>query len=827
MPVPASSSVPVCALCKSPLQPQDRFCTQCGQTTARVYWYSSPDNQPREGASAIPEGGTFYLVAQNAGNDVARVSVDPARLRGLRLVGSYEAWVERRQSVAFGLQHVEGEPVGGVVTMFSEDGPRPRPSPREPEAHWWEPRGMRQQQYRAQTIVRIVNDRWIVGAPNIIFPPGVRRQFLRVWNDAERARTFDTDIPAGYQVMNQNTDVDKRAPELLANSSLELVVEAISERAVKDADSDWMIGPGEERVGLHRIPSIQSGAGPDIVLSIDFGTRNTGVRLRWRHELVVGKPKGLVEAIGDRDGNPRFPTEMAMHRTGRSFQWGSEVPRGILPPDVIRISNLKTYLRIGLDPFVKENPQWTNSYLLERYFEQLFVRIDEYFKAVDPALFRQNLNIRYIITRPVLDANDKDEQGKRYERLLLKALERCGVASEQAIFVYEPVAAAYGIARRRRSELLSLGEGALVAVIDAGGGTTDIALAQVSLREGRLSLAIKGAYALHLGAGNPALPAVVRFGATDRLELGGDVLDFALTNKLLTAANELLETEGRPVPQCLDVSAVPLDAVERRRREAELVLSCRTMKEAFAYVSTHHLTPPAGQPIRAHEHCIFANRPEYEGIYLDQSLFGDHLIAPILRSPVEDLLERMEEDSFRENGVRPSQVRQVFYVGGTNIEFYFRQQLHNAFPNSPSLRAEGPEGVAERIAERLNAVVEGAVWCDELLFAASPLELNLVVQGTERQLVQSGDPLPPESSAPLRPFLVRLEPLQELETSLLARHESFAEPMTVARGHYRNIGDTVEEGTLQLRISHEKGVVATLVVSGKAYEQWRVALVES
>src|ERR1019366_2039675 len=97
------------------------------------------------------------------------------------------------------------------------------------------------------------------------------------------------------------------------------------------------------------------------------------------------------------------------------------------------------------------------------------------------------------------------------------------------LFVYEPVAAAYGIARRRGSELLALGEGALIAVIDAGGGTTDVALAQVSLREGKLALAIRGTYALHLDAGNPALASVVRFGAKDRLELGGDILDYALT----------------------------------------------------------------------------------------------------------------------------------------------------------------------------------------------------------------------------------------------------------------------------------------------------------
>jgi molecular chaperone DnaK (HSP70) len=275
----------------------------------------------------------------------------------------------------------------------------------------------------------------------------------------------------------------------------------------------------------------------------------------------------------------------------------------------------------------------------------------------------------------------------------MQALVFCGVSPEQTLFVYEPAAAAYGIARRRSEELLTLGEGACVAVIDAGGGTTDIAVAKVSMRDGRLSLDIKGAYALHLASGNPALAPVVRFGSTDRLELGGDVLDYSLTHKLLTNASDILETEGRPAPQRVEVSSEPLEQDERRRREAELVLSCRLMKEAFAFVSVQHLTPTAGQKAHAHEHCIFANRPEYEGVYLEQSLVGDHVIGPILKGPIEDLREQMELAADKEGGVRPSSVRQVFYVGGTNIEFYFRQHLHEAFPNSPSLKAENQEGV--------------------------------------------------------------------------------------------------------------------------------------
>lgn len=822
MPAPA----PVCSICKAGLMIDDRFCPQCGQTTARIFWYSSPDVQPREGASAIPDSGTFYLVAQNSGNDVARVFVDGSRLKALTLVGPSEAWVERRQTAAFALQHTGGEVVGGVVVMQSEDGPRPRVSAREPDAPWWQTRGLRQQQYRAQTIVRIVNDRWLGGAHTLLFPPGVRKQYLRIWNDSDRARTFDTDVPVGYKVTLDQLDIDRKSPELGPHTSAELTVQALSDRNIKDADSVWALGPDEAVTTMVRMPQPPTEAGADVVIAIDFGTRNTGIRVRWRHELVVGKPRGSTDSVGDQNGTStlRFPTEMAMHVAGRSFQWGSDVPRGLLPPNVVRIRNLKTYLRAGEEAYLKYNDQWTNAYLLERYFEQLFVRVDAYFRTIDSGLFRRNLNIRYMLTRPVLDANEGDANGKHYEEALLLAMERSGVARSDVLFVYEPVAAAFGVARQRSAELYSLGEGAIIAIIDAGGGTTDIALAQISLKEGKLSLSIRGAHALHLDPQNPALPAVERYGASDRLELGGDVLDYALTYKLLTDAAALLDTEGRPVPARIEFSTPAADATEAYRREMELVMTCRTLKEAFAFVSTHHLTAMPGQVNKASEQCIFANRPEYEGVYLEHALFGERLIAPILKTPVEELNERMEQQVEAGSGVRPSQVREVFYVGGTDIEFYFRQQLHVAFPNTPRLTMEDPEGVAERIAERLNAVVEGAVWCDEALFAASPIDITLQLDGSERPLLQKGDPLPPEVASPLRPFLVKLEPYQELNALLVATTD--AGPFVVARGHYRNASETVLEGTLQLRISQEQGVVARLVIAGGSYDQWRVALVE-
>ena len=817
----------ICTFCQNSLEGEDRFCTQCGQTTALIQWSSSLDTRPGTGAVVLPPSGAFFLVAQNTGGDSVRVRVDATRLRGLRLIGNAEARADRQQPAAFALRHVPDENISGFVTLWSDDGPRLHPSAHEPQSPWWEFHAERQKRLRAEELVRIAADLWILGSPSLLFPPGVRRQYLRIWNDADQGRVFVSDVPSGYRITNLTLPIDKQAPDVFAHGQIELIAEAPLEHLAKGADREWFAGPEAEAIPLQRLGSISGNVGEDAVIAIDFGTRNTGVRVRWRHSLVEGKPKGTVDVITDRNGSARFPTEMALHRNGRSFRWGSEVPRGLLGQDEIRIRSLKTLLRVGAEPYLQENPRWTNAYLLERYFEELFVRIDDYFKAAAASLSRENLNLRYIMTRPVLDANEADTQGRSYELALTTALGRCGVAAEQITFVHEPVAAAYGIAKRRAQELLALGEGTPIAVIDAGGGTTDIAVGYVSLRGGKVTLDIRDTYALHLDAANPALPAVERFGDSDRQEFGGDVLDYALTYRLLTDAAALLETEGRPVPPRLEISATPLSSEEQRSRENELVLSCRTMKEAFAHVTAHHLTRAANQAVRDHEHFIFANRPDYEGIYLEQSLVGDHLIAPILQAPLQNLREEMEQDGSEAQGIRPSKVKHIFYVGGTNIEFYLRQQFQEAFPNSPRLQAEGQEGVEERIAERLNAVVEGAVWCDEALFAASPLTLTLTLNQVEKWRLPQGDPLPPESVARVGRFLVQLEPFQELDATLSATGSGLAQSIPVARGFYRNTSDTMQEGALHVRVSREKGVTAALVINGRTYDQWRVALVET
>src|ERR1700704_1914048 len=123
-----------CSACRAPMEPDDRFCVRCGQTTARILWSSSVNARPGDGVAVLQSGGTLYLVAANSGKDSVRVRIDTAQLRGFRLTGSAQARVDSTQPVAFALQHVPEENPGGHVVLISEDAPRRRPSANEPQA---------------------------------------------------------------------------------------------------------------------------------------------------------------------------------------------------------------------------------------------------------------------------------------------------------------------------------------------------------------------------------------------------------------------------------------------------------------------------------------------------------------------------------------------------------------------------------------------------------------------------------------------------------------------------------------------------------------------
>lgn len=824
---------PACPNCSTPFQPGDAYCAACGCPSARIDLSLSSDRSLVDGVVRLRPGGRFFLAARNTGFSAARVEVDPSRAQGVSVAGIPSRRVTPGQEQSFELVHEVEHPLGGALLVRSDDGPR---------EHWWERRGWREKEIRLALHVRVREEAWVLGSPALLFPPGVRRQVARVWNDSDHERPFLTEAPAGYRVTSGETAVDQKPLPVPVGESIEVSLRHAGLPG-ESPDREWRAGPDGTPIPLIRMaPASGSGApsGPDAVVAIDFGTRNTGIRVRWRRTLVPAKPAGTVDPVGDRGSTPRFPTQMVLHLQERSFRWGSEAAEYIaanrMTPDEIALDNLKTYLREGQEPLVHLRPDWTAEELLGRYFERIFHRLDEYFRTAQPdqPLSRANLEVRYVVCRPVLDANEGDEAGRRYEQALLRAMARCGVPEEAVSLIQEPIAAGIGIAANREEELLGLPDGAAVAVVDSGGGTTHVALARVRLAGGRVSLDLAGSYALRLGSENPAIEAIralEKYGFEDRREVGGNVLDRALALELGTRAPKLLESDGRSVPNNLwrnpkaAEPPAPPGSLGARARVREILRLCQQMKERFARVSTQYLNRAPGEPRDPGETLPFPNREDLQGVYLVHALYDEVVLAPILDPVVGELAGRVSEAQ-AEEGVRPSEVRRVFFVGGTNVDPFVRRHFGRAFPLAAG--ENDPEAQSERrIAERLNAVVEGAAWFGEQLFALSPLTLSVRLRDREEVLVQEGAALPPAAVAGSRFLTGVVPPGQELDACLTASGGGLEAPLEVARGFYRNDSPDPQEVSLSLATSRDRGASAALHVGTRRIEQWRFLLVET
>ncbi len=847
----------------------------------------------------VRDGDGFYLVARNIGVASVRAEVDPTAARGLRLEGAPFRRVAPGQVQAFEFRHLAGEEILGLLRVRSDDGLREQ---------WWERRSWRERALRLAGTVKVRAERWVVGSPAVLFPPEVRRQFVRIWNDSEVERTFQSETPADCKVTALGVPLGPNPLLLSPGGSLQLAMEPVGGRT-EGPLTVWRAGPEAERLPIYRMRSSRPEKGCDLVVAIDFGTRNTGIRVRWRRTLVPAKPAGTVDAIGDRGQAARFPTQMVLHRSDRTFRWGSDAADYIaasrMTAEEVPVMNLKTYLREGDERYTQVRTEWTNAELVRRYFERIIHRLDEYLRTADPEhpVNRAHLDVRYVLCRPVLDANEGDVEGKRYEAALLSALGSCGIAERQVTFIHEPVAAAIGVARRR-DELLALPDGTALAIVDSGGGTTDVALARVRLEAGRVSLDITGSYALHLAPDNPVMTALQYYGVRDR-QVGGNVLDWALTHALMRNAAPLLEGEGgRPVPDSL--WRPPADRNLAAAQMRDFVLICRQMKERFARASTQYLNRTPGQPREAGEVLPFPNRPDLQGIYLVHAHFDEHILAPTLRPVAEELVERINRhggagvrgqgseargqgSGARDQGAgvrspelggkasgaelqdrealgssspstagasdnspssapaeavndgsnssfiphlssfttrpRSTEVRRVFYVGGTNIDPFVRQHFSRSFPLAPQENDPNSQSDA-RIAERLNAVVEGAVWYDEQLYAPSPVTLLLRIGTVEEVIIPEGAALVPVGVASPKFFTEIVDPGEELNAYLVAEGSDLPEPVIVCRSFYRNDTPVPQEATLRLTTSREKGQVAELQVGPDRRDQWRFALVE-
>ena len=811
----------VCRVCRTPFAASDAFCAVCGTPSGQVAWSLSSTREPKgEGSILIRPGDTFYLVAANVGLAPVRAEIDVSGLRGAVLEGVGSGAVAAAQWLAFPIMHTVGAELGGLLTLRSRDAQR---------REWWERSDWRGSELRMPHNVRVREERWILGCETIVFPSDAPYQSLRIWNDAERVREFTPDTPAGFRVRHSaNTPTIK----LGAGQSAELLLQPLGKTQSGSPDTSWRLG--DKVLPIVRMESTKREPGADAIVAIDFGTRNTGIRIRWRRTLVPGKPDGMIDALGDTANSARFPTEMVIEKNDRRVLWGSAAADAIrgnrLQENDFPVENLKTFLREGREGFTDNGERWTNQEILNRYIARIISRLDEYLKNSDAEtpLSRNGIRLQFVVTRPVLDFNSGDSIGSTYENALRLAFVKAGVDSDTLIFALEPVAAAIGIARRRAAELLAL-QGKTVAVIDSGGGTTDISLARVNLENGRVALEIVGSDAVALAKDSPAQSALRWFGLAEQREFGGNVLDAGLAYQLVADARRLLESDGQqPTPPRLDFYA-PQGAVAPQLAKAwkrGVLDICRKMKEAFSQTSRIYLNRPAGQAPKAGEVVPFPNRPDYAGIALEHALIDDYLFSPLLRPALDTLQTQIIARQFDNDGISPNEIAKVFYVGGTNCDGFVRLHFGRLFPNAPA-ETDADAQSPERIAERLNAVVEGAIWFDEQVYTPAPLTLAVQMGEWKETILEQGAALLPSGIAASKFLTTILEPFEEIEARLLASAETLPEPLVVAHAFYRNTTDAAQDVTLRVMASRDRGAVAVVLANGKPFDQWRFVLSSS
>jgi hypothetical protein len=316
----------------------------------------------------------------------------------------------------------------------------------------------------------------------------------------------------------------------------------------------------------------------------------------------------------------------------------------------------------------------------------------------------------------------------------------------------------------------------------------------------------------------------------DDRELGGNVLDWCLAHRLSVRASDVLESDGKPVPERIFYGTARQTGEAGGASTASaaalrnFVLNCRRMKEAFAHSSTQYLNRTPGKGVPG-EILPYPTREDLQGVYLVHSRYEERLLRPLLTPIIERMNERFAAvPEASEGNVRPTEVRRVFYVGGTNIDPFVRMNFSRAFPLAPP-DLGGDTQSDERIEERLHAVVEGAVWLDEQLFPSSPLSLALMLRGEEHRLVVAGAAVSPTGISPPRFFSQVLEPSEELEAGLFASGEGLVESLEIARALYRNETDSAQEITLAVQVSRESGVTAEVRTGATSVPQWRFALV--
>ena len=756
-----------CPQCGRELDLNTQYCVRCGRRTALL------EVEVDETVHIAPGQNRISLVLRNKGP--CKVEYEIKCDENLSVLGRGTGSLEGLRDAALELEVKPGAPseFDAEVYISSNDGNR---------EFWWDENQVRQQKFKFH--VRSLQSGRIVSPVRTVILLGTENwQPFIVRNDGDTDAESELEVPVGCQLF-----VGEKPP---AESSGSRSVKV--RLGPKEWQRIWVCQEGsgtgqraeisglEKPIEIRQLGLRKGKFKPKLVVGIDFGTVNSSVLIR---EVATDK-----EVWIDKE---RFPSLLYVPFDPRENPAiGSDAEEYFGSSSGLLVEGIKTLLRREVESY----QGFSVEELLEKYLRVLREKIEKCFQENG---WRDRGDVLYVFTLPVLDAG---ERYKKQRDRMRKAAVAAGFPDDDEVlwFLEEPVAAAL-FCLRYSEDVFGGNIPEKFAVLDAGGGTTDVCVGRVSVDEhGRWSFDVEKAFSLHSESSEAREfyhKLIYGEGHVPEDQFGGRLLDYEIA----------YSAEGRdgknPAVFCNEPWDVLYTEALTSVAVKEFILGLARVKENLSFDTKAVLDLSQEYYLRE----IFYSRleEEYSRVLDDRERLGrlfpegqalftyDKDIAPKVR----DLWEKsgMKEALRKELEEKEGVGIPLVCVGGTNAIPEFRECAEEA----SGCRVIDPR------AYRLTAVIRGAVLAHDAFAKGvlkTPIRVSFTGPSGETRLHDVlGRYTTLESARPFSRFY-ELSAGERME----AKIEAFLEDrwLNLAYSQY----SAVRTESAGLRVEHHEGVL--------------------
>lgn len=654
-----SSAVFQCSKCELEIDKEYQYCPRCGRLAARLVAV------PNEGAAdgfvrLAPDQNRFRLTLRNEGP--AAVTYEVESKGYLAVVESGSGRLAGFKTAGLELEVVPDAPkeFTAEVHIRSNDGDR---------RHWWEPK-VERTELLTLTIRRLGGPKVTSCASVLLLPELDNWQAFIVHNEGDLPGEAHLEVPSGYSIA-----VGRVLPEDAEGSrSASVKLDPGEWERVWVRQDDWSVGDRGHVRGLDRpiemrlLRAKRGGFKPKLIVGIDFGTVNTSVLIR---EPSLDKEEWIF-------GKERFPSLLYVPFDPKEKPAiGEDAERFFGRDTGVIVDGIKTLVRRDAEDYYG----FGVGDLLRMYLGALRDAIGECFRL---NRWDDQGDVLYVFTLPVLDAGERYR--KQLERMRKAAVE-VGFPDDDEVlwFLEEPVAAAL-FCLRHSDDVFGGNPPEEFAVLDAGGGTTDVCVGRVAVdQRGKWRFEPDKTFSLYPDASAAAEfyhGLIYRGAVLHEDQLGGRLLDYEI-------AHSLEGRNGTPARLCRKPWLKLYRGEASRRVEVavrEYILGLSKVKEDicnnYPQVTEVDLAEAkVGPSPRGFRGYFFDHYPD-ERVLLTEALIGE--LAPTGRAVVTyhgDIAEKVRA-LWQEPGVGPefnerlssySQQLKIVAVGGATAIPEFRE----------------------------------------------------------------------------------------------------------------------------------------------------------